>query len=273
LSTASFIGYTSRANSKNNGPTMQGQPTPDRALEDKLIAARRAGTRLAAQDLMTPADIASAMAAQARIFRAASGEVKGWKLSIRPDQLAVSAPLFPVIETAGDRPPAMKWHPGMAVEVEVAVRLAADLPARAGWQRADIVGAVASVHAGIEVIDSRIVEGGEAPFPMFLADAMGNGGYLVGPEVPRAFADKLDGQTITVRLDGVEVYSAPAVHPATDPLKPLTAYARAPNDALGGLKKGQIVTTGSLCGVIAVPKPARVEVVFGNAKMRLDLTA
>ncbi len=255
---------------------MQKPLSPDSALEDILTAARRAGTRVSAQDLVPPADIEAAIAVQARIFRAITGDVKGWKLGLRPDQLAVSGPMFPILESSNDKPPALQWRPGMALEVEVAVRLAVDLPARAdrAYQREDIKGAVASVHAGIEVIDSRLIEGGKAPFPIFLADAIGNGGYIVGPEISKRLADQLDGLIITIRADGEEIYSAAAVHPNGDPLLPVLAYARAPNDVMGGLRAGQIVTTGSLCGVVAVPRPARIEVLFGNeTKLSLDLTA
>jgi 2-keto-4-pentenoate hydratase len=252
---------------------MQKPLTPDSALEDTLIAARRAGTRVTAQDLTPPADIEAAIAAQARIFRATTPDVQGWKLGLRPDQLAVSAPMFPILEMSGSKPPAMPWRPGMALEVEVAVRLAADLP-RGAYSREDIKGAVASVHAGIEVIDSRLLEGGQAPFPIFLADFMGNGGYVVGPKIAGRLADQLDGVTITIRADGEQIYSGKAVHPTTDPLLPVLAYARAPNDMLGGLKAGQIVTTGALCGVVAMPRPARIEVLFGNeTRLSLDLTA
>jgi 2-keto-4-pentenoate hydratase len=252
---------------------MQKPLTPDSALEDTLIAARRAGTRVSAQDLTAPADLEAAMAAQARIFRAITSDVKGWKLGLRPEQLAVSGPMFPILESSNDKVPAMPWRPGMAIEVEVAVRLGEDLP-RGAWSREDIKRAVASVHAGIEVIDSRLVEGGQSPFLIFLAEAMGNGGYVVGPGIADRLADQFDGLTITIRADGEQIYSGSAVHPTKDPLLPLLAYARAPNDVLGGLKAGQIVTTGALCGVVAVPRPARIEVLFGEeTRLSLDLTA
>jgi hypothetical protein len=60
------------------------------------------------------------------------------------------------------------------------------------------------------------------------------------------------GLACHVTLDELLRYQAPAAHPAGDPLLPLLAYANGQSDYLGGLRAGQVVTTGSLCGVIPI---------------------
>jgi 2-keto-4-pentenoate hydratase len=251
---------------------MPEQITPDGALEAILADARRTGKRVRAKDLVPPADLAAAAAAQARIYRSVAADVKGWKVGLRPDKLAVAAPLFPLHETPTDKASsvaAIPWRPGIAIEVEIAVRLAADLPVRADrlYQREDIAKAIASVHLGLEVVDDRVVEGSEAPLLIFLADALGNGGYVLGPQIPGRLAKELVGQNITILLSGESLFSAAAVHPNGDPLTPLLAYAQTPSDALGGLKAGQVITTGNLCGVLDVPRPGRIDVLFGDQPM------
>jgi 2-keto-4-pentenoate hydratase len=251
---------------------MPKQITPDGALEAILADARRTGKRVRAQDLVPPADLPAAAAAQARIFRSIAADVNGWKVGVRPDKPAVAAPLFPLYEMSTDKPSsvaAIPWRPGIAIEVEIAVRLAADLPVRTDrlYQREDIASAIASVHVGLEVVDNRVVEGSEAPLLIFLADALGNGGYVLGPQIPGRFAKELVGQNITILLSGEPLFSAAAVHPNGDPLTPLLAYALAPSDALGGLKAGQVITTGNLCGVLDVPRPGRIDVLFADQPM------
>ncbi len=55
----------------------------------------------------------------------------------------------------------------------------------------------------------------------------------------------------------------PARHVNVDPLAPLVAYANAPIDFAGGLRAGQIVTTGTLCGVVPLPAPGSVVTSLG----------
>jgi 2-keto-4-pentenoate hydratase len=54
------------------------------------------------------------------------------------------------------------------------------------------------------------------------------------------------------------VHDAIGGHPTTDPLKPLLDYANAQSDRLGGFRAGQIITTGSLCGLVSVEEPSEV---------------
>ena len=87
---------------------------------------------------------------------------------------------------------------------------------------------------------------GEAPFPAWLADSMGNAAYVTGPSV--AFSAIKDGATLPVTwwLDGGVKEDNIGGHPQNDPLLPILLNANAPDDLFGGFKKGQIITTGSL---------------------------
>lgn len=63
-----------------------------------------------------------------------------------------------------------------------------------------------------------------------------------------------------------------ATHANGDPLKPLLALAKARKLHLGGLKAGQIVTTGALCGLIPVARSGTIHITFDQTtKVRLTI--
>lgn len=238
-------------------PDDGGAPAFDAArLVRLLVAARRDGRRLAAADLPLPPDLAAAEAVQAAVVRALGVETPGVKVAIGPAGRPVAAPLVPFVEAAGGAPPCFAWRPGMLVEVEIAVRLGASLPPRPGglYGREEVAAAVVAVHLGIEIIDSRLVEGGAAPLPLFLADALGNGGYVLGPALAGLPDLDADPPSLAIALDGAALFAGAARHPNGDPLAPLVALAGWAG-ARHGLAAGTVATTGSLCGVVALPRP------------------
>jgi 2-keto-4-pentenoate hydratase len=231
-------------------------------LGRKLAEARSARTQLSASCLVAPPDAAAAAQAQAAFFRRCDTDVPGWKVAISASGVAVAAPVWPLHAPANEF--AMDWKRGTIVEVEIALRLANDLPAprEKPYQRSDIMGAVESLHIGVEVISSRLEEGSKAPFLLFHADLLGNDGYVLGPKIENSFIDDLEQRNLTILADGKPFFSGRLKHPNADPLAPVLAYANAPGDALEGLKAGQIVTTGSLCGALTLPEPSRLEIMI-----------
>lgn len=201
------------------------------------------------------------MAVQAEVVRQLGAEVAGWKVAIRPDGLPVSAPLLRHLLVRGgvDGPP----QRGSGIEVEIAFRLKTDLPPRpeAPYARHEILEAIDGVLVGVEIIRSRLDNPSGAPFPLFLADNLGNGSYVAGAET--GLIEGLERARCTIGMDGAVIHDAPGGHPNGDPLTPLLAYASRQSDRMGGLRAGQIVTTGSLCGLIQVRGPgvltARIE--------------
>ena len=224
--------------------------------------------------LPLPADYAAAMAVQAEVAGALKAKVAGWKVAIRPDGVAVAAPLFDhLVSTAHTWPVAVAGL--MGIEVEIGLRLARDLPPRPGvlYTRADIVAASDQIFIGIEIVSTRLTDHGNAPFPLVLADNLANGAYVIGDVL--ATWDGLDlGNLMTrLRFDGVEVHAKRGGHGNGDPLTPVIAYANRPLDHLGGFRAGQIVTTGTLCGLVPVKPDALVEASIediGTARVRLQ---
>jgi 2-keto-4-pentenoate hydratase len=207
-----------------------------------------------------PADVAEAAEVQAAVAKRLDARVAGWKLGYTPEGVPVAGPIFDRFLKASGAHFPMRAAPVWGVEPEIAVRLGADLPRRIvqSYTREEILSAIDSVLVGIEVVASRIIDHKSAPFLFYLADNIGHAGYAFGAE-KRHWQDlDLANLRATLTINGEMVHDAVGGHPTVDPLKPLVDYANAQSDRLGGLRAGQIITTGSLCGLVPVEGPGEV---------------
>ena len=215
-------------------------------LAQSLINAHKSGKRIAVDDdarAITREDAKSVMQA---VAKGLGQSPAGWKVAVI-DGTPAYAPMFAKdIRPSGAHFPMIEE--GYLIEIEVAVKLAHDLPHRAtAYSRSEIEAACGEWVVGIELIGSRLKKSpGEAPFPAWLADSMGNAAYVTGPSV--AFSAIKDGSVLPVTwwLDGVVKEDKIGGHPQNDPILPILLNANAPDDLLGGFKAGQIITTGSL---------------------------
>jgi 2-keto-4-pentenoate hydratase len=225
-------------------------PSERQSIADELVRAHLSGRGVVSTSLPVPLSPASAMQVQALVQERLARPVGGWKVAIGPQQLPVAAPLLDLYPDSSEIP----LFRNCTIEVELAVHLRKDLPRRetGAYERSDILDAIENVVLGIEVIGGRFDGTANVPFLSFLADNLGNKAYVVGGSVPLSALGEVNGLDCHVTLNGQPLYQAPASHPAGDPLLPLLAYANAQSDHLGGLKAGQVVTTGSLCGVLPV---------------------
>ena len=239
--------------------TSDWSPETARGLVEALLDARRSGRKLGAVDLPVPPTIDAARAVQAAITAALGDEIEGWKVSVRPDGAAISAPLRPFLRQGRDRL-AMPWRPGMGLEVEIAFQLAR-LPVdhHTATPPEGIPDFVEAIHLGIEAIDGRLAEGGRSPFALFLADSLDNAGYALGPKLPETIVPELLAQNIEISVRGGATWSGIARHPLADPRLPMIAAIRQNVIAAHSLS-GLIVTTGSLCGIVPINAPGVVDI-------------
>lgn len=225
-------------------------PSETQSIADALVQAHLTGRSVACSSLPVPLGPASAMQIQALVQARLAKPVGGWKVAIGPQQLPVAAPLLDLYAHSSQ----ISLSDNCAIEVELAVRLSKDLPRRetGSYDRSDILDSIEDVLLGIEVIGGRFDSAASVPFLSFLADNLGNRAYVVGSGVPLSALSDVNGLECQITLNGQPLYQAPASHPAGDPLLPLLTYANAQSDYLGGLKTGQVVTTGSLCGALPI---------------------
>lgn len=227
-------------------PRVRSSRTNDR-LVARLAAAQRDDERIRYDEALAPRDLAAAYAAQARIAEALRAEVAGWKVGIRPDGTPMAAPIYAHrVKASGAIWPIPTEGP-LLVEVELAVRLADDLPARAsGYTRDEVAAAVGEVLIGIELIHWRFATPDPPPFLAFLADNLGNAGYVTGDATRDFRTLDLARRRCRISVDAAVAHDRIGGHPQDDPLAPLVACLGQGLMGLGGLRAGQVVTTGSL---------------------------
>jgi 2-keto-4-pentenoate hydratase len=214
----------------------------------------------------SPADLLEAAEVQAEVARRLNARVSGWKVGYTPEGTPVAAPIFDrFLKPSGAHFP-LREESVWGVEPEIAFRLGVDLPRRIvqPYTREDILSSVDAVLVGIEVVASRVVNHKSAPYLLFLADNIGHAGYASGSEKRHWQELDLANLRATLTVNGEVVHDAIGGHPTTDPLKPLLDYANAQSDRLGGFRAGQIITTGSLCGLVAVEEPGEVAVMIDS---------
>jgi 2-keto-4-pentenoate hydratase len=211
-------------------------------------------------DFSLPADVAEAAEVQAAVAKRLDARIAGWKIGYTPDGVPVAGPIFDRFLKASGAHFPMREAAVWGVEPEIAVRLGADLPRRIvqSYTRDEILSAIDAVLVGIEIVASRIIDHKKAPFLFYLADNIGHAGYAIGAE-KRNWQDlNLAHLRATLTINGEVVHDAVGGHPTGDPIKPIIDYANAQSDRLGGLRAGQIITTGSLCGLVSVEGPGEV---------------
>lgn len=213
-----------------------------------LLAARQGGPLyLPAYDLQT---LDEAYAIQAGVI-AALGPVGGWKTGrSAPDQPAICAP----ISAAAIRPSPALWHPDEArlrgLELEIGFRIDTALPPADAPDFLQRLAAAVTPLPVFEIVDSRLADPQAASALWRLADLQMNAGLvygapLQGPWRPEEFIQPLAHLT----ADEAEICAGPATMPGGSPFDLLANLVRDCGDHCGGLKPGQIVTTGSFTGL------------------------
>jgi 2-keto-4-pentenoate hydratase len=235
-----------------------------RALAARLHSLRHAARQAPTADFTLPADLHQAMDAQNFLAAEEGISSNAWKVTASPEGQPVTAPLHPYVEASSGA--TIPWFPGMKFEAEIAVRLGKDLPVRkdGAYSRADVTDAISAVHLGAELLVTAVKESGSVSFLLFLADRLGNSGYVLGPALPKSLIDTAGGTAIKVTHAGETIYDGPAKHPKGDVLTWLVDYA---NDRLRpetSLKTGALITTGTLSGAPELKGPGDIEILFGS---------
>ena len=206
------------------------------------------------------ANVDDAYRVQTELATLAGGGVRGWKVTALTPQdqgkyfaaSPVAGPLFAPYVDASPAKFTLSRFVAPVFECEIAFVLGADLPSRsAPYDRREVEAAVEAVVAAIEIPDSRVEAGATAL--VTLADAMGNGAFIVGAPVSRWRELDLTNIAITMTADNGEHLVGNSNRILGNPFLAVLALANAHPLGAGGLKKGQIVTTGTC----TTPVPCR----------------
>jgi 2-keto-4-pentenoate hydratase len=231
-----------------------------------LLQARRSRQWLSGLPAaLTPQNEIDAYAVQDTAMREI-GPVGGWKVGARgPEAAPNCAPLArSLIFAQGDPLPGGLLRL-RGVEAEIGFMLGADLPPRAApYGIEEVAGYIGSVHPTLEIVESRYVDFRQVAPMSVLADSNGNGALIVGPAVQARSREAYGGLNVSLKFNGVEKISATGGNPALDLLRLLTWLANHCTARCGGLRRGEIVTTGSHTGMQFAAPGTRVEATFAG---------
>ncbi len=245
-----------------------------------FVLARRTGKPL--KELPQPCKPATAADANA-IIDAVTGQldetIVGWKIGFlfAPRQKPFICPLF---ETRVFDSPArvpLSLVPSRRIEPEISFRLTRDLPARAKPYRAEEVAAAVVACPSLEMVDTRFDTGHRSIRQMLddraskieaFADHITTGAFIVGQG--RADWQDFDFASIrmTMRTKDRAIVETVGGHAFVDPFLPSVVLVNEIRHR-GGMKKGQVLVTGSFSGFFEVgaDQPVTAEFAgFGSAE-------
>jgi 2-keto-4-pentenoate hydratase len=236
-----------------------------RELATLLATLRRECRQQSGLDVrLVPPDKPVAYRVAAWVAEELGWPVAGWKIAAMKQEmqqaLRTDSPIYGrVFAPFVKRSPLAVQHAKLCSpipEVEYQALLGADLPPRSKpYAIEEVSEAVASLHPGLELAECRFIhDQAFPPLTAILADGAGSGTILYGPAIEDWRTRDIAGQEVTLACNGKPRRNGSARAAIDHPLMPLTWLANELSHTGVGLKAGQMVSTGTLTGMLA-PKP------------------
>jgi 2-keto-4-pentenoate hydratase len=221
-----------------------------------------------------PSTRAEGYAVQAELAALARQPVAGWKIAATSSagqrHIGVDGPLAGRLLAERLLPPgsvvSLAGNQMRVIEAEFAFRMGADLPPRAGaYTQSEVMAAVASLHAAIEVPDSRYENFATVGEAQLIADFACARWLVVGPPMPARWRTiDLAAHPVRVMMGQVEVALGQGSNVLGDPRIALTWIANEVARHGPGLREGDLVTTGTCVAPVAVSEGYRMCADFGE---------
>jgi 2-keto-4-pentenoate hydratase len=231
-------------------------------LAEALWKARTTGEVIAIEPGMAPATPAAAYEIQAAMTELAGLERVGWKIGATTkatlELLAVDEPLLgplfaPHCHPDGAGIALVAAHrPGL--ESEFLVGLGADLPPRErAYDKSEAAAAIAFVAPAFEIIGCRFAGGLAGRGLLAIADGGANAAIVQGEPAPDWRRFDLSRHAVRLSLNGREAASGSSGDLVFgDPIGAVAWLAGHPRLAGRGLKRGEIVMTGTCTGLTPI---------------------
>jgi len=235
---------------------------------DRLVAARRQGSRITLAGHDAPADFEEGFAIQEMAVAALRSPVIGWKVMQVPQGPVIFAPILESGRVLAGGRWAVSGREPAGIELEIAFRLGRDV--EPGTAAELVPGAVDSAHVVFELCQSRIADPGQQPRHVMLADCIANAGLVVGSEIRGWRAENLKQRSGRLLVDG----KLHAEGNSADPIAALQLLPAAMAARGKSLAAGQIVITGSLIGMNWLTGNRELEgVIDGLGRVAIGLSA
>ena len=244
------------------------EPAKQRALCELLTGLRREGRQQSGLDpSLVPPDADTAYRVAAMVEAELGWDVAGWKIAATNAEMQAAlrtpCPIYGRVfaNHVTSTPYSVNHAPlcSPIPEVEYQVQLGKDLPPRKRpYSGADLDNAVQALRPGIELAECRFVhDGAFPPLPAILADGAGSGTLIAGPEIRNWRNQDISGQAVVLRCNGTVRRSGSACIAVDHPLVPLTWLVNELSRTGIGLKAGQVISTGTLTGMLR-PRPGEI---------------
>jgi 2-keto-4-pentenoate hydratase len=150
----------------------------------------------------------------------------------------------------------------IGIECEIAYRMAKDLN-RPPYTRDQIVDAIAGILPLVEIVDTRLADRKSASDGWKYAEGGGNGAFLIGHQISDWRHINTQDQPVALNFNGKTVADKPG-NPAPDLVLAVMAIANQAGVYCGGIRAGQIVTTGTMTGNIPTEPGTEVVAKFAH---------
>lgn len=153
----------------------------------------------------------------------------------------------------------------LVIEGEFVFRMGADLPPRGTpYSETEVIDAIASLHPGIEYVQSRIRKAAAFNAIRTVADNSGFGALIVGEGTTDWDPVTLPSCAVIVRADGEQIGQGSGREVLGSPVACMMWLVNFLNQLGHGLKAGDYVTTGACAGAQRVEVGQLVDVDFGS---------
>jgi 2-keto-4-pentenoate hydratase len=234
--------------------------TPDdlRRSASLLIEARRTRRWLEAlPESFRPGNLDEAYAIQDLVLSQLGDHISAWKVGAASPGAEPACAAIANTSLYQDEAnlPAERFNL-IGAEAEIAYRLGRDLPPQSSpYSLEQVKIAVDAVYPVIEVSDTRFVTWASQSRSSHVADQLNHGALIVGSRsLALADVDPFKQRAI-MSINGEVRADTVGGNPAGDPMRLLLWLANVGARRAGGLRSGNIITTGSLTGVIFVKPP------------------
>lgn len=216
---------------------------------------------------LVPPDKATAYKIAGLVAEELGWPVRGWKIAAMKEEmqkaLRTDSPIYGRVYFTKPTPITVERAKlaSPIPEVEYQAKLGIDLPPREKpYSVEEVTEAVASLHPGLELAECRFIhDAAFPPLPAILADGAGSGTIIYGPPIEDWRKRDIAGQEVTLASNGRLRRKGTAAAALDHPMVPLTWLANELSRTGVGMKAGEMVSTGTLTGMLG-PKAGETHV-------------